>query len=233
MNVSAITLTNQKNFGKTGVEQLVNVANTVTGAKELNADTIQKVADCIEINDNTPKNTKLLKHFLVSLVSAIATFSAVKAASGRVFNYVDTKLNVPVFDYIGNYSKKAYDGLRKRVVPQAARTFKAMVNNGLDGVLNWSKKFAQESVSADTLAKFRQGSPNGNVAEFYAKKAAMKGLSMVTGTLAAIQSLKVTTRDANGNGTPDIFDESDSKAKTTKGTDLVDVAVKAANLLPG
>ena len=51
MNVSAINLTNQKNFGQTGVEQLVKVANTVSDAKELNADTIQKVADCIEINN--------------------------------------------------------------------------------------------------------------------------------------------------------------------------------------
>ncbi len=233
MNVSAINLTNQKNFGQSGVEQLVKVANTVSDAKELNADTIKQVADCIEISNDTPKNTRILKHFLVSLVGAIATFSAVKAASGRVFNYVDTKLNVPVFDYIGTYSKKAYDKLRNRVVPQTARTFKAMVNNGLDNVLNWSRDFAHKSVSADALEKFKKASPNGNVAEFYAKKAAMKGLSMVTGALAAMKSLGITTRDADGNGTPDIFDESDSPAKTTKGTDLVDVAVKAANLLPG
>ncbi len=233
MNVSAINLTNQNNFGQTGVEQLVKVADTVSKAKELNADTIKEVADCIEIDQNTPKNTKILKHFLVSLFGAIATFSAVKAASGRVFNYLDTKLNVPVFDYVGRYSKAAYDKLRSKVVPQTARTFKAMINNGLDKTLNWAKEFAHKSVSADALEKFQKTCPTGSIPEFYAKKATMKALSTVTGALAAAKSLGITTRDANGNGTPDIFDESDSPAKTTKGTDLVDVAVKAANLLPG
>ena len=233
MNVSAINLTNQKSFGKSGIEQLVDAADTVSNAKELNAGTIKQVADCIEINKDTPENTKLLKHFLVSLVSAIATFSAVKAASGRVFNYVDSKLNVPVFDYMGTYGKKTYSLLREKVVPQTARTFKAVVNNSLDKALNWTRDFAQKSVSKEALEKFHKISPNGNIAEFYAKKAAMNGLSTVTGALAAVKSLKVTTRDANANGVPDIFDESESPAKTTKGTDLVDVAVKAANLLPG
>ena len=66
MNVSAINLTNQKNFGKTGVEQLVNVANTVTGAKELNADTIQRVADCI---DKEKYNFIIQKSFFSDLIS--------------------------------------------------------------------------------------------------------------------------------------------------------------------
>ena len=65
MNVSAINLTNQKkNFGQSGVEQLVKVADTVSKAKELNADTIKDVADCIEITNDTPKNTKLLMEHL-------------------------------------------------------------------------------------------------------------------------------------------------------------------------
>ncbi len=234
MNVSAINLTNQKkNLGQSGVEQLVKVADTVSKAKELNADTIKDVADCIEITNDTPKNTKLLKHFLVSLVGAIATFSAVKAASGRVFNYMDANLSVPVFDYIGKYSKAAYGKLRGKVIPQTTRTFKAMINNGLDGVLNWTKEFAKQSVSKEALENFKRVSPNGDLSEFYAKKASMKALSTAAGALAAVKSLNVTTRDANANGIPDIFDESGSTAKTTKGTDLVDVAVKAANLLPG